>query len=240
MLIDTHSHLDQYENPLSIAKDCERKELFVIAVTNLPSMFEEANHFLKGFKYIKPALGFHPLLANEYRHELKKIKDLVDHTKYIGEIGLDFSHQGKSFQAIQIESLKFILGCLKGKKKFLSLHSRWAENNVMDILEEFQIEDAVFHWYSGSLLNLERAISMNCFFSINPEMIKSLNGKKIIDRLPKDRILTETDGPFVKINGKPAIPQNVELIHNYLAGLWKIDVKEVIEKIRYNFESIKI
>lgn len=240
MLLDTHCHLDQYENPLAVAKDCERKKIFVIAVTNLPGMFEEANYFLRDFKYVKPALGFHPLLANEYRHELKKVKELIDYTKYIGEIGLDFSQEGKYFQAAQIESFKFILGCLKGKRKFLTLHSRGAESLILDIMEEFQVEGAVLHWYSGSLKILERAISLNYFFSINPAMINSPNGKKIIDRIPKDRILTETDGPFVKVKGKPAMPENVELIHNYLSNLWKQDTKKVIEQIKYNFESIKI
>lgn len=238
MLLDTHCHLDQYEDPLAVAKDCERKKIFVIAVTNFPGMFEEASHFLEGFEYVKPALGFHPLLANEYRHDLKRVKNLIEHTKYIGEIGLDFSQVGKSSQVTQIESFKFILGCLKGNKKFLSLHSRGAEAVILDIMEEFQVEGAVLHWYSGSIKNLERAISLNYFFSINPAMINSSNGKKIIERIPKNRILTETDGPFVKVNGKPAQPQNVELIHNYLANMWHQDLEEVSEQIRYNFESV--
>lgn len=238
MLIDTHCHLDQYDDPLIVAKDCEKKEILVIAVTNLPSMFEEASHFLEDFKYVKPALGFHPLLANDYRHELKKIKNLIEHTKYIGEIGLDFSQAGKSFQTAQIDSFRFILGCLKGKKKFLSLHSRGAEGLILDIMEEFQVEGAVFHWYSGTIHNLERAILLNHCFSINPAMINSSSGKKIIDRIPKDRILTETDGPFLKVYGKPAKPQNVDLIYTYLANVWNQDLEEVIEQIKYNFASL--
>lgn len=238
MLIDTHCHLDQYKDPLAVAEECEKKRVFVIAVTNLPSMFEEASHFLRGFRYVKPALGYHPLLANDYRHELEKFKILSDDAEYIGEIGLDCSQAGQQFQQSQIDVLRFIFGCLKKKKKFLSLHSRRAEALLLDLLEEFQIEGAVLHWYSGSLKNLDRALSLGCSFSINPAMINSASGQKIIDSIPENRILTETDGPYVKANRKIAKPQNVELVNTYLSHLWGKTYGDVESLIDNNFRAI--
>ena len=238
MLIDTHCHIDQYKEPLLVAENCEREKVFVLAVTNLPSMFEDAYHFLKDFKYVKPALGFHPLLARDYRHELKKFEILLDRADYIGEIGLDYSKAGKHFQKAQIDILKFIFGCLKAKNKFISLHSREAEAPLLDLVEEFQIESAVLHWYSGSLKNLDRALSIGCFLSVNPAMINSANGQRIISRIPENRILTETDGPYVKVNRRIAMPQSVVLTHKYLSKLWNKAENDVNKQLRANFGNI--
>ena len=52
------------------------------------------------------------------------------------------------------------------------------------------------HWYTGTLRNLEIALSRGYYFSINHQMIKSQNGRNIINRIPMDRILLESDAPF--------------------------------------------
>ncbi|MCP4297070.1 MAG: hypothetical protein GY786_15815 [Proteobacteria bacterium] len=69
-------------------------------------------------------------------------------------------------------------------------------------------------------------------------MIKSKNGQRIIERIPPDRILTETDGPYVKIKGRPAEPKDVNLVVSYLNKIWDIPTAEVEYKIRSNFQMI--
>jgi TatD DNase family protein len=53
------------------------------------------------------------------------------------------------------------------------------------------------HWFSGSERQLQRAIEMKCFFSVNGAMCKSANGQKLIHSLPAERILLESDAPFI-------------------------------------------
>ena len=72
-------------------------------------------------------------------------------TSYIGEVGLDFSREGFSTKEIQIKSFEFVLDCVKTKNKILSLHSRRAEKETLEMLMQKGIENAIFHWYSGSL-----------------------------------------------------------------------------------------
>ncbi len=118
------------------------------------------------------------------------------------------------------------------------MHSRRAERNVLDILIDNKIKKAVFHWYSGPLSLIDKMIDDGHYFSINPAMIKSKNGQKIIERIRPDRIITETDGPYVKIQGNPAQPGDVNLVISYLKEVWNIPIEEVKLKIRKNLDGI--
>ncbi|MBE3084708.1 MAG: TatD family hydrolase, partial [Bacteroidetes bacterium] len=157
-MIDTHCHIDLYPNPSKLILQTERDRIITILVTNLPSSFEIAYPHVKGFRYIRLALGLHPLFAHEYSVEKRLFEKYVDQTSYIGEVGLDFSSAGISTKEIQIESFKFVLKAIRNKPKFMSIHSRKAESEVLDGLEEENRSPVVFHWYSGPLKTLDRAI----------------------------------------------------------------------------------
>lgn len=237
-MIDAHCHIDQYKNPISIAEECERKKIFTIAVTNLPTMFEEGYPFLERFEYVNLALGFHPLLADKHKNQLDKFELFVRRTKFIGEIGLDFSYEGIEFKNNQIDCLRSIFEFIKGDNKIISLHCRRAENDLLDLLEEFNIKKSILHWYSGPIKSLTRAIETGCFFSINPKMMMSVKGKKIIQKIPKERVLTETDGPFVKINNRPARPSDVSIVHYNLAQIWNQEPEQIKKQIIINLNGI--
>jgi TatD DNase family protein len=66
----------------------------------------------------------------------------------------------------------------------------------------------VLHWFTGSRSDARRAVSLGCYFSVNAEMTRSERGRALIAELPSDRILTETDGPFTQVDGRPAEPQD--------------------------------
>ena len=57
--------------------------------------------------------------------------------------------------------------------------------------------NCILHWYSGSLKQLERALEMGCYFSINEQMLMSANGLKVIRRIPVERMVLESDALFV-------------------------------------------
>jgi TatD DNase family protein len=128
-----------------------------------------------------------------------------------------------------------VLQTLKDKPKFITLHSRQAEAVALDILEEAGRVPVVFHWYTGSVSLLRRAVGNGHFFSINPAMINSAKGQKIIEALPPDRVLTESDGPFIKIGKRPVFPWDVSMVEDYLASLWQMARPEVSALLRANF-----
>lgn len=76
------------------------------------------------------------------------------------------------------------------------LHSRKAERELFDLLCEYEMENVVFHWYSGPTELIPEIISKGYYFSVNEAMTVSKNGCSIIEKIPRNRILTETDAPY--------------------------------------------
>ena len=203
MIIDTHCHIDLYPNPRKVLLDCVKANITVLAMTNLPSHFEMGYSHFQSLKKIRLALGMHPLMADLHKREFGLFLKNINKTSYIGEVGLDFSKEGISTKDIQIDTFSKILKVVSGQKKILSIHSRKAEKEVLDLLIKNNTQSAIFHWYSGGLNLIDAIAEAGYFFSINPAMIRSLSGRNIISKIPKRLILPETDGPFISNKNLP-------------------------------------
>ena len=238
MIIDTHCHLDLYERPELIVKECEEQNILTIEVTNLPSHFEIGFPHVQFCKKVRLALGMHPLYAHNHEKEFPLFLNNIDKTSYIGEIGLDFSREGISTKEIQIKIFNKILKSIEGKKKILSIHSRRAEKEVLDLLIKYKISNAIFHWYAGPLYLIDKIIEAGYYFSINPAMTKSENGKKIISKIPSYRLLTESDGPFIKIEKEVIKPKDVSIVIEYLADTKNNTFLEIEKNIYNNFKTL--
>lgn len=238
MIIDTHCHYDMFEDPTQIIKDCEDKKTIIIGMTNLPSHFEMGLPYIKGYSYIRIALGLHPLLAKEHNKELAIFTKNVNNTSYIGEVGLDFSKDGITTKDIQIKSFNYVLDNIQSKNKILSIHSRNAEKEVLEMLKIHKIKNAIFHWYSGSTKILKEIIDNGYFLSINPSMTRSQSGQKIISEIPMNSILTETDSPYTNIRGRQTNPNDVKIVIEYLANERGLSQKNVENEIYSNFKKL--
>jgi TatD DNase family protein len=74
----------------------------------------------------------------------------------------------------------------------------------------------ILHWFSGAGTELERAANFGMYFSVNTAMVNSKKGQMLISRMPPDRVVTESDGPFVRVADEPAHPRHIgEVIKNY-------------------------
>lgn len=238
-MIDAHCHIDLYSKPTEVADRANRANVLTVLVTNLPSAFEKSYPHIKQFPNIRLALGLHPLLASQHQAERKSFQSLINKTSYVGEIGLDFSPAGFQTKDIQLDSFRFIFNTINKKPKFITLHSRRAESAMLDLLEEVNYPfPVVFHWYSGSVSVLEKAVEKGHYFSINTAMIESPNGQKIINRIPPERILTESDGPFVKYKSRIVEPTDVSIVERFLAEAGSVSASQVRNKIRENFMKI--
>jgi TatD DNase family protein len=209
-LLDTHFHLDLWQQP-SITASIEERGIYTIAVTNTPSVFHFTQKIASNSKFIRAALGLHPQLAAERQKELAMFKDLLLTTRYVGEIGLDnrsssdFTIQRKVFETV-------ISACADAGNKILTIHSRRADSEVIDIIGKQFPGQVILHWFSGSLSVLERAVDAGFYFSINHAMVGSSAGKKLIQAIPMDKLLTESDGPFVEEAGVPCNPLSMPSI----------------------------
>lgn len=239
-MIDFHCHLDLYPNPLKVIEIIDSAGCYVLSVTTTPKAWAKTNLLSKGRSKIRTALGLHPQIAHQRINEIPLFQYLIRETKYVGEVGLDGGADLKQHQTAQLTVFREILRIsAKAGGKILSVHSRKAESQVLDTLAGFP--DAglpVLHWFTGSKKELQRAIDMGCWFSVGPAMIKSKNGKSIVRVIPKERILLESDGPFVKINNRSALPTDTELVINELQKLWGIPKVEVNQILFQSFRNL--
>jgi TatD DNase family protein len=220
------------------AREIERLGINTVAVTNLPSHYDMGKPFVAGYQHVRLALGLHPLFAKHHSPELERFGQLAQSALYIGEIGLDFSREGIATKSIQEHSFEIVLTLIRGRSRFLTLHSRRAEEQVVAALRRHGIPGAVLHWFSGSVRALHAALDEGHSFSVNTAMIASPRGLNLVRKIPRDRLLTESDGPYVRIGNRPANPKDVGLVVSALARLWDLSDVETAHVISQNFERI--
>lgn len=237
-MIDTHCHLDLYPNPRLIANKAKRAGVTVIAVTNLPSHFRAGLEPVKELPNVRLSLGLHPLLAPHPEAERRLFPELLQRTSYVGEIGLDFSKDGMATRVAQVDSFLFVLSQVRQTGKVLSIHSRKAENEVVEHLSSHSLRAAIFHWFTGDDSALKRVIDSGHFLSINPSMLRSSRGKDIVKQIPRERVLFETDGPYCKGERGPAGPWEVHRVAHYLAELWGCPIDAASAQVGQNFRQM--
>jgi TatD DNase family protein len=236
--IDTHCHIDQYARPEHVAHQAEVHGIQTVAVTNLPSHYGESSRHLTRFKFVHPALGLHPLAAAHHRNELPLFHRYVNSANYIGEIGLDFSIEGINSREVQLQSFVAVVGWIRERKRFVTLHSRRAEQTVLDILTQHRMYPCVFHWYSGPLNVLQALVGEGHYISINTAMIQSKRWPSLLNQVPRERIVTETDGPYIRRSGHPVVPGDVPIILKELSLKWECPIEEAADVVHENFNRL--
>ena len=235
--MDAHMHFDLYDDRNEILRYVEQKKSYTIAVTNLPQLFEKYKHQYIGGKYFQLALGFHPELVYQHSNQQLLFKELINETRFIGEIGLDYTKKSREDVKSQTAIFEKVLEWCSGKNKILSIHSRSASKKVVDMVEGFD-GTVILHWYSGDINDLRRAINQGCYFSINHQMLQSVNGRNVVENIPVDRLLLESDAPFTKgLSEKYTIDFNVA-IYNYIGDLYCQEVEVVKKRIKANFADV--
>lgn len=235
-LHDTHFHLDLYNDDIpQIVEDIEMLASYTIAVTNLPPLYSKLRKKINS-EYITVALGFHPELITEYKKYIPEMWKHLDNAKYIGEVGLDLKKKSEINRKNQIHFFEeLIYRCNSIGGKILSIHSRGSEEKLLSLLGDSFNGKVILHWYSGSLKLLDEAIEKEYCLSVNYAMIQSINGKKIINRISTNKILIESDAPFVKINN---YPHDLKLTIDELSKLKGVDPIEMGSILSSNFRSM--
>lgn len=236
--MDAHMHFDLYKDKHGILKYIEDNKSYTIAVTNLPELYKKYYSESWNYKYIRLALGFHPQLAWQYRNQITIFKEFYNSTRFIGEVGLDYSVKSEDNIKQQKEVFEQIISlCKYDKNKIMSVHSRQADDDCLSMLKLYEGK-VILHWYTGSIENLKIALSRGYYFSINHQMIRSKNGKKIISYIPINRIVIESDAPFtIGLNSNYNLTFINEIIE-FLSMNKKMEREFLFEKIKGNFKKI--
>jgi len=199
--------LDEIENlGQAIAK---AKSANIIAIIGVGSDYESNQKVLqlaqshKDFVY--PAIGWHPwnLKSLEIDRNLEFIEAHVGQVVGIGEIGLDYHKRVRAVaeKDLQKRVLREILKIAQKYKKPVIIHSRYAWRDALSLVEEAQLEKAVFHWYTGTSSVLRGIVSQGYFISATPAVEYHGEHRRAVKEIPLDKLLLETDSPVVYRKG---------------------------------------
>ena len=240
--IDTHCHLDLFKNIRDNVKYEDELEIKTITVTNAPFLLEHNELLFKECRNIRVGLGLHPELVAKYGYELNLFEFLCVTTKYIGEIGLDGSAIYRGLWGQQLIIFRQILKILsKVDRKILTIHSRNAASVTIEELHK-ELKDTdhriILHWFSGTIKELDLAVKVGYYFSINHKMISTKKGIDLINAMPQERILTETDAPFTFDASITTREKSIRLTVKQLSLLWHIPFQEAKKKIYDNFRIL--
>jgi len=222
-LTDTHCHLDYHKFDADRAEVIRRANDSGVIRLLVPGLHhrssKEAVRLAESHPSVYAAVGFHPTDLEEFSEKnFQEVKELAKHPKVaaIGEIGIDYYWVKESNKrAFQREVLKQQLQFAKEINKPVIIHMReendaWfgeASIDLLRILEEWHgslqrplaERPGVLHSFNGTLETAQKALALNFYLGITgPVTYKNADEKrKIIGQIPLDKILIETDAPFL-------------------------------------------
>lgn len=238
MFIDTHCHLDftDFDNDRNEVIERSRRE-GIDYLINIGSSLEGSARSVelsRLYDFIYASAGIHPHEADSFDDKaLRKIEELASGEKVIaiGEIGLDYfkNYSKAENQRVLFQSL-LKLACNLDLP--VVIHSRNAQEDTLKILKEIPPKKAVVHCFSGDSDFLSRCIALgfSVSFTCNITYKKAGDLRELVKRVPLERLLLETDCPFLPpegLRGKRNEPLYVKHLAGEVAGLRQMSVEEV-------------
>ena len=250
-MIDSHCHLDHepllsdLSNIIKRSKNVGIKKLLTIS-TSLES-FTRVKNIINQDDIIFGTIGIHPHETNQNLVSSKTIvKNFNENIKIIGigETGLDF-YYNNSDRNRQIKSFNEHIRASIETNAPLIIHSRNAEDDTFEILNRYKNDNLkiLMHCFTGSKIFAEKLLNLNAFFSASG-IITFKNSKElqeIFQFLPLNKILIETDSPFlapVPNRGKKNEPSFIDYTAQKLAELKNISKAELIKITTDNFNKL--
>lgn len=242
--VDFHCHLDLYPNHEAAIARAEAARIYTLSVTTTPRAWPRNHELTRDTRYVRAALGLHPQLVAERFDELPLWERYLPETRYVGEVGLDAGPRFYKLLEAQRQVFRTVLEkCAEAGGKILSVHSVRSVPAVLDMIERHLPRDrgiVVLHWFTGSKSEARRAAALGCYFSVNAELVRSDRGRALVADMPTDRILTETDGPFTKIDGHPAEPSDMHVTNDVIARVLNVPSHEFARTVQVNLQALLV
>ena len=250
-MIDSHCHLDHeplfsdLKNVIKRSKDVGIKKILTISTSH--ESFAKIRDIVHKDEMIYGTTGIHPHeSANNQINSDIIVKNIKENKKIIGigETGLDFFYNN-SDKSKQIESFKEHIKASVKTKVPLIIHSRNAEDETFDILNNYKDQNLkiLMHCFTGSKKFAEKLLTLNSFFSASGIITfkNALDLKETFKFLPLDKILIETDSPFlapVPNRGKKNEPSFIDFTAKKLAVIKDISKDDLIKITSDNFNKL--
>jgi TatD DNase family protein len=229
--VDFHCHLDLYPDHQALITESDQERVATLTVTTTPKAWPRNRDLAAASTHVRVALGLHPQVVAERANEVSLLERYLDEARYVGEIGLDAGPQFyRSLDEQERVFERILRACAEQGGKILTVHSVRAVSKVLGLLET-HLPPArgrvILHWFTGTAAEARRATEYGCYFSINGQMLRSAKHAALVANLPGDRLLTETDGPFVQFHGCPTRPRDVAETVKQMATVRSVAVEQM-------------
>ena len=251
-MIDSHCHLDHEplaQNIQDVLSRCKKEGIKkVLTISTTLSGFPKILEIVDKDEMIFGTFGIHPHETNTDQVSKDEIISRIKSNSKIigvGETGLDF-YYNNSDKDKQITSFKNHINAALELNFPLIVHSRNAENETYDILNTYHKKKKIkilMHCYTGSKNFMYKLMSLNAFFSASGIITfkNSSDLQMTFKEIPSDKLLIETDSPFlspVPMRGKKNQPSYIKYTLKKLADIKNIDEKELDRITTNNFNSL--
>ena len=251
-LVDSHCHLDMLDltpdagdltNVITRAKDAGVQHMLNVSVNlkDYPAVLKTA----ETYPFVSASVGLHPNEQDEHV-DVETLIRLGQHHKVIaiGETGLDYFRSTGDLDW-QRERFRIHIQAAKQIQKPLIVHTRDAKDDTIQIMreEKANMVQGVMHCFTEDWEVAKKALDMNFFISFSGIVtFKSATViQDVAQRVPLDRILIESDSPYLAPNpyrGKPNEPSYVRHTAEFIANLRNISLEEFARQTTDNFFTL--
>lgn len=248
--IDSHCHLydEKFDNDREqiIFQSIQRLSGIVVVLENPETLLTKELYCHTKIKY---TAGYHPYYAEKAlkNNNIDSLKKMVIHKNIsaIGEIGLDYYHCTVD-KKIQQSAFEAQLQLASSLKLPVVIHSRNAEEDTYSILKCFSkinCNKIILHCYGGNIGKLPQFLDLGCYISFagNITYPKTQELKECVKMTPLDRLLAETDAPYLapqQVRGKRCIPEYVKFTLIEIAKIKGLNLDYIISHINTNAQKI--
>jgi len=264
-LIDIHAHLEHARFKKDLDSVIERFKKaggeFIIESGVNPATNRVALDIAEKYDCVKISFGLYPIdaLAKEVENgessgflreakpfdvdeELAWIEEHADDCVAIGEIGLDYNY--KDFQTDEMrekqkEVFRKILKLAKKIDKPVVIHSRKAELDAIEIMEELEMKNVNMHCFSGKKALIRRCVENGWYLSVPPVISRLQHFTTLVEIVPLEQLLTETDAPYLSpVAEERNESANVAVTIKKIAEIKGLSEEDVAEQIFINAEGL--
>ena len=251
-LIDSHvnfGHELLANKSKEIIKESVENEIIgMLCVNSNLSEFSKDLSIVNDYETIDITIGQHPNYVEEIPiNDIKTIlnNNLKNNSKIVavGETGLDFHYNANKTK--QIESLEAHFDMASQYEKAVLIHMRDSEEEIFPILDRYRsrVPQILIHCFTGSDEFANKCMDLDCYYSISG-IITFKNAEKLrntIKKLPIDRIIFETDSPYLTPDphrGKTNYPKYLKLILEKYCEILSINTKEMATRSNDNYNKL--
>ena len=255
-VVDNHCHLDhrirggQWIEPAdAIAQAAAVGVTRIVQVGTDVESSRWAVAAAREFPSVVAAVALHPndapRLGDDYEAAFAEIAELAadPHVRAVGETGLDHFRTGPDGRAAQEQSFRDHIRLAKELDRTLVIHDRDAHADILRVLDDEGIpERTVMHCFSGDGAFARACVERGAYLSF-AGTVTFKNAENVRDGLraaPRDRILVETDAPFLTpepFRGRPNASFLIPLTVRFMAGIVGVSVRDLCQDIAENTEQ---